>query len=171
MDKWIPLMVRIEDYAEFCSEVESRERERGEQSGPRQQIVATVSSDKCEKGLAKLQSWSVEDLRVIIEMADRFKTMDCWMRAMDVVSQHPGPGSFRSTSDVAEAAGMEVTKWRDAQRKINTDAVKKHFANDVGAPLRGEWGPDLGIDDKQFYWGITEEQADRWRQARGEVSR
>ena len=42
------------------------------------------------------------------------------------------------------------------------------------APLRFPTSPTdplANYPDEQFYWGIPEEQADRWRQARGEVSR
>lgn len=175
MDRWIPVMVRIEDYAEFCAEVEAREQERGEQSesirsAPVKQAAAPVSMESAELWLATLKSWSVEDLRRIIETADRYKTMDRWMKAMDIVSQVPGPDGFRSTADIAAAAGMEPTKWRDAQRKI-TLHLKTHFPKGIETPLRGVWGPELGLDDNQFYWGLTVEQAGRWRQARADASR
>jgi len=171
MSKWIPLLVRIEDYAELAAEVAAREVQRPDVRTDAPQVIVTVNDTpapatwtKAEELLASLKPWSLDDLRRIIETADEYKTMARWAKAMDVVSRHPGPDGFLSTSQVAAESGMTINEWRDAPRKL-PQHLKAHFPANIGWPLQAVGGRTLGRDD-QVYWGITIEQASRWMQAR-----
>lgn len=171
MSKWIPLMVRLEDYAELAAEVAVREARRPVERAEGAHATWTVSDEptmaaptKAEELLASLKPWSLADLRRIHDTADKYKTMARWAKAMDVVCQRPGPDGFLSTSEVAERSGMTINEWRDAPRKL-PQHLKAHFPANIGWPLQAVSGRSLGRDD-QVYWGITAEQANRWVLAR-----
>ena len=171
MSKWVPLLVRIEDYSELASQVAAREAERPDESGPtpetRVALAATPrAATKAEELLARLKPWSTDDLRQIIDTAPTYKTMARWARAMDVAAEHPE--EFLSTAQIASEAGMTINEWRDAPRKL-PQHLTAHFAANIEWPLAGVGGRELGKDD-QVYWGLTAEQAQRWLRARFQTS-
>lgn len=166
MTKWVPVMVRLEDYADFTSQVAAREAQRPEEPAESPHVTTgmTQRGAKGEQELALLRTWSLEDLRRIDETAHAFKTMDRWARALDAVSERPGPDGWMSTAEVADATGMSINEWRDAPRKL-PQHLKAHFPEGIEWPLKALSGRWLGKDD-QVYWGITVEQARRWKQVR-----
>src|SRR5664280_2446040 len=67
MSKWVPLLVRIEDYAELASQVAAREAKRpAEAAGTLETRVALAetprAATKAEEWLTRLKPWSLEDL-------------------------------------------------------------------------------------------------------------
>jgi hypothetical protein len=115
--------------------------------------------------LATLKPWSVEALRQLARSGATFVTAERWGRAMDVMCGHVG--TFVSSAQLAAEAGMPISHWRDAPRKL-PQHLAKHYPPDLDWPLKGVGGRDLKQDD-QVYWGITAEQAQRWLQVRAEA--
>lgn len=171
MSKWVPLLVRIEDYSELASQVAAREAKRPDEADltpePRVTLAQTPKgTTKAEELLARLKPWSLDELRQIIDTATTYKTMARWARAMDVASDHPE--EFLSTAQVARESGMSINEWRDAPRKL-PQHLTAHFPANIEWPLAAVGGRELGKDD-QVYWGITAEQAQRWLQVRAQAS-
>ena len=171
MSKWVPLLVRIEDYSELASQVAAREAKRPHESAwtPETRVAlgeTPRAATKAEELLTRLKPWSVGELRQIIDTAPTYKTMARWARAMDVASEHPE--EFLSTVQIANAAGMSINEWRDAPRKL-PQHLTAHFPANIEWPLAAVGGRELGKDD-QVYWGITAEQAQRWLQVRAQAS-
>ena len=173
MSKWIPLLVRIEDYAELAAQVAAREVQRPSDTTTAPNVSVNVNeapgpSTKAEEMLASLKPWGLDDLHQIIATVHEYKTMARWAMAMDVMSKHPGPDGYLSTAQVAAESGMTINEWRDAPRKL-PQHLKAHFPANIEWPLRAVGGRTLGRDD-QVYWGITIEQASRWLRARAEAA-
>ena len=167
MSKWIPLLVRIDDYAELAAQVAAREANRPDEAAPipdtRVALVQTTEAmTKAEELLAQLKPWSLDELRQIIVTRSTYKTMARWYLAMDVASRHPE--EFLSTAQIASESGMSLNEWRDAPRKL-PQHLTAHFPANIEWPLAAVGGRELGRDD-QVYWGITIEQAKRWKQVR-----
>lgn len=173
MGRWLPLLVRDEDYAEFVAMVRDRERDRGDAgevpvlgwpTAPgAEPALPPAGADVATSELGRLVPWEVPDL---IELASgRTVTTRRWALAMDVCADRAG--EFLSTEEVASAAGMTVAQWRDAPRKISRH-LARHYPQVPGWPLRGVPGRHLGHLDGQVYWAVNAEQARRWRQARDE---
>jgi hypothetical protein len=170
VSKWIPLLVRLEDYPELASQVAAREAKRSDDvaDNPETRVVladSPTAATKAEVLLARLKPWSLDELRQIVVTAPTYKTMARWARAMDVASDHPE--EFLSTAQVASESGMSINEWRDAPRKL-PQHLKAHFPLNIDWPLMAVGGRELGRDD-QVYWGITIEQAQRWKQVRTET--
>lgn len=170
MTRWIPLLVRQDDYLEFASLVAAREVGRDDSAviaaiGPE---AATSSTDVTKEAqlLATLSTWSIEALRQLAESGASFATADRWGRAMDVMCHHVG--EFISSAQLAAEAGMPINHWRDAPRKL-PGHLAKHYEPNLDWPLKAVGGRDLKKDD-QVYWGITAEQAQRWLQVRAEAA-
>lgn len=159
MGEWIPLMVRAEDYLELAGLVADREQGRPD-AVPGPAAVAAGDDAAARDELDLLVPW---DEKALIQLAEgRTVTTRRWTLAMDVCSRHVG--QFLSTEQVAAEAGMEVTEWRDAPRKISRH-LEAHY--DVpGWPLKGIDARRIGKNDGQVYWGINQEQALRWRRVR-----
>ncbi len=170
MTSWIPLLVRQEDYSEFAMQVASREVGR-EDSVVHPSVTSgkgamTVGANKEAELLATLNTWSMEALRQLAESHATFATADRWGKAMDVMCNHVG--EFISSGQLAAEAGMPITHWRDAPRKLPSH-LAKHYAPNIGWPLKAVGGRELKRDD-QVYWGISAEQAQRWSQVRGQAA-
>ena len=170
MSKWIPLLVRIEDYAELAGQVAAREAKRPDAAGPTPEARVALpetsrTATKTEELLAQLKPWSLDALRQIILTTPTYKTMARWARAMDVASGHPE--EFLSTAQIASESGMSINEWRDAPRKL-PQHLTAHFPPSIEWPLKPTGGRELGKDD-QVYWGISIEQARRWTQVRAET--
>jgi hypothetical protein len=170
MSKWVPLLVRIEDYADLASQVAAREAKRPDEATRTPETRVTLSetpraATKAEELLARLKPWSLDELRQIIVTTPTYKTMARWARAMDVASDHPE--EFLSTAQIASESGMSINEWRDAPRKL-PQHLTAHFPANIDWPLEAVGGRELGKDD-QVYWGITIEQAQRWKQVRAET--
>lgn len=170
MSKWVPLLVRIEDYAELASQVAAREARRPDEAGltPETRVVLAETAraaTKAEELLVRLKPWGLDELRQIVVTAPTYKTMARWARAMDVASEHPE--EFLSTAEMASESGMSINEWRDAPRKL-PQHLTAHFRANIEWPLAAVGGRELGKDD-QVYWGITIDQAQRWRQVRAEA--
>ncbi len=170
MSKWVPLLVRLEDYSELASQVAAREAKRPDEAGPTPDIRVALgethrAATKVEELLARLKPWSVDELRQIVVTAPTYKTMARWARAMDVASAHPE--EFLSTAQMADESGMSINEWRDAPRKL-PQHLAAHFPANIEWPLSAVGGRELGKDD-QVYWGITIDQAQRWKQVRAEA--
>lgn len=169
MSKWIPLLVREQDYLELAALVASREAGRNAEStgwpADSQPVDLTASSTREGKLLATLKPWSVVSLRQLADSAETYATAMRWSKAMDVMLNHVG--EFISSAQLAHEAGMTINQWRDAPRKLPSH-LEKHYEPQLGWPLKAVGGRELRKDD-QVYWGITKEQAARWSQVRGSV--
>jgi hypothetical protein len=87
---------------------------------------------------------------------------------MDVCCEVAGSGEWLSTSEAAKRAGMTISQWRDAPRKI-TRHLKAHYPNvptdergDHIWPLRAASMPG----SPEVHWAMNVEQARRWREVR-----
>lgn len=170
MSKWVPLLVRIEDYSELASQVAAREARRPDEAAqtPEASVILAErprAATKAEELLARLKPWRLDDLRQIIDTAPTYKTMARWARAMNVACDHRE--EFLSTAQIASESGMTINEWRDAPRKL-PQHLTAHFPANIEWPLAAVGGRELGRDD-QVYWGITAEQAQRWAQARAQT--
>lgn len=169
MSNWVPLLVRLEDYAELANQVAASEARRPVEAEPTATRVALTktpgSPTKAQELLAQLKPWNLDELRQIDANAPIYKTMARWALAMDVASDHPE--EFLSTAQIASESGMSINEWRDAPRKL-PQHLTAHFRAGLEWPLRAVGGRELGRDD-QVYWGITLEQARRWKQVRTEA--
>ena len=170
MTRWIPLLVRAEDYAELARQVAAAEAKRPHEPattpGTRVALAETPrAATKAEELLAQLKPWSLDDLRQIVLTAPTYKTMARWSLAMDAASDHPE--EFLSTVQIASLSGMTINEWRDAPRKL-PQHLAAHFPANIEWPLMAVGGRALGKDD-QVYWGITIEQAKRWIRVRAET--
>lgn len=171
MSKWVPLLVRIEDYSELASQVAAREAKRPDEVAqtPEARVALAETpraATKTEELLARLKPWSLDDLRQIIDTAPTYKTMARWARAMNVACDHRE--EFLSTAQIASESGMSINEWRDAPRKL-PQHLTAHFPADTEWPLAAVGGRELGKDD-QVYWAINAEQAQRWLQVRAQAS-
>lgn len=124
MATWIPVLVRLEDYAEITAQVAAREAARpaGQPITPFDQVralghlpPASPPATPEAKKLAAHIPWDVEDLARLAE--GRTTTTQRWTRALDVMVDAE-PGTWLPTSDVARRSGMTINEWRDAPRKI-----------------------------------------------------
>ncbi|MGQ0630017.1 MAG: hypothetical protein ACT4P1_03180 [Sporichthyaceae bacterium] len=175
MSKWLPLLVRIEDYAEITALIAQRETARGDE-GVRHvittspEVAGNLAADQEEEKLARRDPWSLEDLATLARGLTL--TTARWTRAMDVCTQAREKGEiWLPTSKVAQLAGMEINEWRDAPRKISRH-LKANFPN-VPRDHHGDhfWplcpgGGDLPANGGEVWWAITAEMARRWRQVR-----
>lgn len=174
MTKWIPILVRMEDYQDITALIAQREADR-DPSEPAILLREVIGLDSVpittmsyeDKQLANHVPWSLGDLATLAQ--GRTATTERWSRAMDVCAQEPK--EWLPTSEIAKRAGMTINEWRDAPRKI-TRHLRAHFP---GVP-RGEGGEaewPLCVGGKGFpaargeaYWAITVEMALRWGKVR-----
>lgn len=88
------------------------------------------------------------------------------------------PGERFGTLDIVENTDPTLNEWRDACRKLtaylraNYEGLPKwarepYFGEDIW-PLAAASGRNLH-EDPQVYFGMTEEQAKRWRNVRGQI--
>lgn len=166
MNTWIPLLVRQEDYVELAQTVAEREVGRSDKSKPIQEEAAlhvgSLEGGSGADGLAGSQLWPIETLAKFADSAKLYLTVERWCVALDVMCNHVGENV--SSERLAAEAGMPITQWRDAPRKL-TGHLAKHYDAGLGFPLIGRSGRDLKMDD-QVYWSIAPEQARRWMQVR-----
>lgn len=170
MTKWIPVLVRLEDYAEITSLVADREAKRSDADDDFDVDLrpsAIDTADPHESRLAEQTPWSVEDLRQLASGTS--ETAKRWSLAMNVCCEVAGTGQWLSTSEVSARSGMTVNEWRDAPRKI-TRHLKANYPNvpvdnngDHIWPLRALSMPGSA----EVHWAMNAEQARRWREARG----
>lgn len=171
MSQWVPVLVRLEDYAEIAALVAEREGSRTD--SPKEVITspaipAAPASDPRDAELATHSPWSVEDLRALA--AGTSETAKRWTLAMDACSVAVGSGHhWLTTTQVAERTGMTINEWRDAARKI-TRHLRANFPN-VPVDANGDhlW-PLLAKNtpgSQEVSWAISAEQAKRWRRVRG----
>jgi hypothetical protein len=171
MSRWIPLLVRIEDYAELAALVAEREAHQPESPvevatspGP----VIRPAVDEAAAALATWTPWSLEDLQALSKFESA--TAKRWTRAMDacceaVSSERP----WLSTAEVAARTGMDVNEWRDAARKL-TRHLRANFPNVPTGPDGEHIWPLLArgkAGSQEVHWAMNPEQAQRWRQVRG----
>jgi hypothetical protein len=175
MSRWIPILVRLEDYQEITALIAEREagRDPSEQAiqvsdvmGPGIASTRTMTQEEAE--LARHKPWDEADLARLAE--GRTATTQRWCRAMDVCAVKAE--EWLPTSVVAERAGMTINEWRDAPRKI-TRHLRAHFP---GVPRaqngEAEWplcvgGSGIPAARGEVYWAITTEMARRWKTVRG----
>ncbi|MDD1386763.1 hypothetical protein [Curtobacterium poinsettiae] len=80
--------------------------------------------------------------------------------------------------DIVENTDLTLNEWRDACRKLTAHlranyeglpkwASQPYFGEDIW-PLATASGRNLH-EDPQVYFGMTEEQAKRWRDVRGQI--
>lgn len=169
MSRWIPVLVRLEDYDTVTRLVAERELERPDNDFDQAVQLAEVPSAEArvaEPGeLSERPLWSVEDLRRLAEGTT--DTTERWTRALDVCAEQPG--TYLPTSEVARRTGMSIPQWRDAPRKI-TRHLNKHYPNvprdrrgDPVWPLHAKTRPE---HPSEVSWAISPEMAVLWRQAR-----
>lgn len=172
MSKWVPVLVRLEDYQEVAALVAEREAVRSDDSPIEVtepvRLHPSGSSDPHDAQLAAWTPWSIEDLRALSHGTSA--TAKRWTLAMDVCCAVVGTDHhWLSTSEVASRAGMTVNEWRDAPRKI-TRHLRANYPN---VPLDNDghqvW-PLLAKSkpgSQEVHWAMNPEQANRWRQVRG----
>jgi hypothetical protein len=169
--KWVPVLVRLEDYAEVTTLVADREAGRHEPALEVEVAKETVLAEPApahDSRLVEQTPWSVDDLRKLAEGTS--ETAKRWTLAMDVCSAIADTGQpWLSTSEVANRSGMTVNEWRDAPRKITRHLKANYPAVPVDKngghvwPLRGEAKPGA----PEVHWAMNIEQARRWRGVRG----
>jgi len=164
-DKWLPILVRLEDYPDVTAFIAEREAQRkGTAVGAPE--VKTDLDEPEDARLAGHTPWPLNELRRL--EGGGSLTAKRWVRAMDVCSQVAGSGEWLSTSEVATRAGMTISEWRDAPRKI-TRHLKAHYPSvptdergDHIWPLRAANMPG----SPEVHWAMNVEQARRWREVR-----
>lgn len=178
MTRWVPVLVRLEDYEEIARLVASKEaRHEGqvEIAGPAEVLTSeaarsavTNNPDPDDERLENWTPWSHDDLRKLSEGTSA--TARRWTLAMDACCDVADTAQrWLSTSEVAARTGMTVNQWRDAPRKIS-----RHLrANYPGVPLDADgdhvW-PLLAMGKPgsgEVHWAMNTEQAARWRKVRG----
>jgi hypothetical protein len=166
MADWIPLLVRADDYAELSALVATREAGRTDGTLPSMRVATSTRSIAgagavIEEAWARFRPWPVESLRQLADSRRTYKTAERWCLAIDVACDHVN--ALISSVQMAEEAGMSISEWRDAPRKL-PQHLRAHYPEGLGLPLLDVAGRDIGKDD-QIYWGLSSEQRDRWRQA------
>lgn len=175
MTRWIPVLVRLEDYAEITSLVAKREASRRQEVSEVVELdsalatpPASAITDPHADLLAAMTPWEVDDLRQLAHGTSQ--TAQRWTRAMDVccaVADTDNP--WLGTSEVAARSGMKINEWRDAPRKM-TRHLKANYPN-IPVDARGDQVWPLLAKSKagshELHWAMNAEQARRWRTARG----
>lgn len=163
---WIPVLVRLADYAVVTQLVATREAERGQEPNHtvshRAELGGRATVDPL---LATWPAWPEKALRRLA--ASSSLTAERWVRAMDAIAV--GDADWYSTSEVAQLSGLTVNEWRDAPRKISRH-LKAHY-QDVPVheghlvwPLRAGGQPDK---PDEVSWGMSPVTKGRWLQLRG----
>jgi hypothetical protein len=176
MTKWIPVLVRLDDYAEITNLIAKHEADRndGEPITPVREVrdlgslgVVVKPMSYEDEQLANHVPWSLEDLATLAQ--GKTATTERWSRAMDVCAG--APEKWLPTSEIAKRAGMTTNEWRDAPRKI-TRHLRAHFP-DVPKDENGDaWWPlsvggsGIPANGGEVWWAITVEMALRWRKVR-----
>lgn len=175
MAKWIPILVRLEDYAEVTSLVAKGEANRRQEGSEVVEVDSPLAPprgsaivDPHAEQLAAWTPWEIEDLRQLAQGTSQ--TAQRWTRAMDVccaVADTDNP--WLGTSEVAARTGMTISEWRDAPRKM-TRHLKANYPN-IPVDARGDQVWPLLAKSKagsnELHWAMNAEQARRWRAARG----
>ncbi len=172
MTTWIPVLVRLEDYAEITNLIATYEADRndGEPITPVSAVhdlgslgVAAKPMSYEDEQLAKHVPWSLEDLATLAQ--GKTATTERWSLAMNVCAE--APEKWLPTSEIAKRAGMTTNQWRDAPRKI-TRHLRAHFP-DVPKDENGDaWWPlcvggrDIPANGGEVWWAITTEMGNRW---------
>lgn len=172
--EWVLLPVPREDYAELKHMVEYRQQQRGKAASPSSEELRgdEIAVDTVLRAaFGEHKAWPPSALARLAEGSTL--TTHRWARVMDLCAEEPG-ATF-STEEVSTKTGIPVNEWRDACRKIGAH-LKKHYPDvplwerdpHIGEPM---WplvaisGRHLKVRD-QLYVGITEEQAERWKEVR-----
>ncbi len=176
-NKWIPILVRLEDFEDITRILATREASRDNTAGEELPgVIDRRESDGAEAEigtredvrLREHQPWSRDDLARLAE--GKTLTTQRWSLALDVCAKDPL--EWLPTSEVAKRSGMSINEWRDAPRKI-TRHLKRNYPNvpqdkngDAFWPLLDGGG---GIPDNggEVWWTITPEMADLWNDIRG----
>lgn len=171
---WIPLLVPADHFEELAALVHRRATEDGidvselavqaDIDSPAPTAV-TTPDDVATRTLAALEPWDLRDLTRLATSSA--VTAQRWARALDVCANHVG--EFLTTQQVASESGMSVNEWRDAPRKLPRH-LKANYPEGLKWPLAVKDARALGMSEDQVCWAITEEQARRWREVRGEGS-
>lgn len=164
---WLPLLVRLEDYAELAELVRERESTRDPGSAPSigAQAAMDASAEPLTHEQAKLAEhvpWSVHNLARLAK-GDSL-TAQRWVKAMDVLAQQPG--TWLPTSKVAELSGMTINEWRDAPRKMPRHQAKNYPDEQMWPLCAG--GAGIVNNQGEVWWAMTEEVARRWNSVRTE---
>ena len=169
MTRWIPVLVRLEDYADIAAVVAERESKRpaeAAQTAPHIEVTArTATADPASSAVLEAHvPWERDDLSRVAQGLTI--TTQRWTAALDECAKVPG--QWLTTSEVAKRTGLRVNEWRDASRKLPRH-LKTHYPTvPVGADGRSE-GP-LAVwtapRAQEVSWAITPEMARRWAQVR-----
>lgn len=185
MAKWVPVLVRLENYEEVSRFVAQWEAERTaevdlelEVSSPYR--AASVAVDAPTSTISEEDSrlvghltWSEEDLRRLSTSAAL--TAQRWTKALDVCVEARESGEiWLPTSEIAARSGMTVNEWRDAPRKFPRHLTTNYPNVPVDTGGHHYWPLSAGGDNipnngGQVWWAITAETAQRWREVRGEA--
>lgn len=189
MTRWMPVLVRLEDYEEITRLIARLESERPAEdltpvlagmtvttAIPHQSV--TESSSAAERTehprLVGRASWSVEDLRRLCT-SDAL-TAQRWTKAIDVcVAARDSGEEWLPTSEVAARSGMSVNEWRDAARKITRHLATNYPNVPVDESGRHVWplaadGDHIPNNGGQVWWAVTAQTAENWREVRGNDS-
>ncbi|WIE80872.1 hypothetical protein [Curtobacterium sp. MCSS17_016] len=177
MTEWVLVPVPTDDREAVVEMVSKNQKARGERSWPAPGEITTgnVIGDIVWQGvLEETLPWPAAALA---QLADgRSLTAQRWTVAMDFCAKYPGERF--ATSDIVEKTDLALNEWRDACRKLtahlraNYNGLPKwnrepYLGDDIW-PLATASGRNLH-QDPQVYFGMTEEQAKRWREVRGEI--
>lgn len=163
---WVPVLVRLADYAAVTQLVAARETERTlstEETPATPRHTGDVAME--DPRLTTWPAWPEDALQRLA--AGSSLTARRWTRAMDAIAV--GDAEWYSTSEVAQLSGMTVREWRDAPRKISRH-LKAHFRDvpvhegDLVWPLRTSGQPDK---PGEVSWGMSATTRERWRKIRG----
>ncbi|GGF48689.1 hypothetical protein GCM10011519_23390 [Marmoricola endophyticus] len=174
MSRWIPVLVRAEDYAEVTALVAARESDRRPETWPADPEPLTVTdldpapasrSSKADDALASYPSWPESALRRLA--GSDVVTAQRWARAMDVCAAAQPDDPWRTTTQIAELSQMSVTEWRDAPRKISRHLKANYrdlpsWRGHLAWPLLA-WGLSRG---SEVSWAMTPATRERWRRVR-----
>ncbi|MBT2504190.1 hypothetical protein [Curtobacterium sp. ISL-83] len=177
MTKWTFMPVPEDDRNEVSDLIVRKQKARGERPWPSPEDISKenlLGNTAWQAALNEIEPWPERSLAQLAEGASI--TTQRWTIAMDFCAKHPGQRF--STSEIAENTDLTVNEWRDACRKLTAHLRANYtglpmwergsYAGEAMWPLANASGRDLGAEP-QVYWGITEEQARRWRNIRGEL--
>lgn len=163
LSDWVPVLVRLADYAAVTQFIAAREGERANQLTATS-THNTLADSGMDPRLSSAPAWPEDALRRLA--ASTSLTAQRWTRAMDAIAV--GTEEWYSTSEVAQMSGLTVNEWRDAPRKI-TRHLKAHYQDvpvhdgSIAWPLRAWSNPDK---PGEVSWGMPPVTRERWRKIR-----
>ena len=183
----MPLMVRVDDYAELAALVAEREERRaletaaepaseralaaaepaGESSDTSQAGSGTVFAPLFTARAAAVSAaarlliaWEDADLRQLA--CDERAPARAWAHALDLCSRTPGDAL--PAGELLRGADSAVRTSLGNQAALDRLLIRRYRG--LGRPVRLVSGAQLGHHDDQQYWVVSHDQATAWRRVR-----